>query len=293
MRTIFIFGLGYVGTALAHQLSAAGWRIRGTTRRPAALASTTPADWQIFSFAAGHRLEDPATALTGVDAILSTIAPIDGTDPVMDAHADDLSGFAGWTGYLSATSVYPDMPHSICYEDTPPAPATARGVARVAAETRWQSQLDAELFRLAGIYGPGRSPFDSLRAGTARIITRKGQLFNRIHLDDICRVIIAALETPRRRRIINLADGTPASQGDVIRHAAQLIGVDPPRPERLEDAALSPMARSFYLASRHIGSRVIKPELGVDLRYPDYQSGLGAILAAETQPIAGSSDPLA
>ena len=293
MHTIFIFGLGYVGATLAQQLSAAGWRIRGTTRNPAALANATTADWNIFSFSAGHGLEDPSFSLNGVDAILSTIAPIDGVDPVMDAHGNDLASFDGWAGYLSATSVYPNMADAICYEDTPPAPATARGIARVTAETRWQHQLDAELFRLAGIYGPIRNPFDSLRTGTARIIKRKGQLFNRIHLDDICRVIIAALKTPRRRRIINLADGNPASQGDVIRHAAQLIGVDPPRPERLEDADLSPMARSFYLASRHIGSRVIKPELGVDLRYPDYHSGLEAILAAERQPITGSSDPSA
>ena len=279
--TIFIFGLGYVGRPLGHRLAAAGWRIRGTTRNPDRLAAESATGWQIHRFTDDSPLVDAPAALAGVDAVLSTITAIGGSDPVLDAHQDVLSDFPGWSGYVSATSVYPDRPDGFCYEDTPTDPATARGRARVVAESRWQSLLQSEVFRAAGIYGPGRSPFDSLRDGTARIIEHRGQVFNRIHVDDICRVIEAAIASPRPGRIINLADERPAPQGDVVRHAAALIGVEPPQPQSLEEANLSPMARSFYVSRRRVASRVIGPELGLDLLYPDYESGLAAILDAE------------
>lgn len=278
---IFIFGLGYVGIRLGHVLAAKGWHIKGTTRDPSKLSKQADAGWEIYPFSTDKPLADPQMVLADTDAILTTITAIDGTDPVLDAHGDVLADYKGWSGYVSATSVYPDQPEGFCFEDTPTAPATERGKARVIAEQRWLSMLNTEIFRVAGIYGPGRSPFEALRTGTARIITRKGQVFNRIHLEDICRIIIAAIEQPRPRRIINLADEKPAPQGDVIRYAASLINVTPPEPQTLEQANLSPMARSFYVSRRKVGSRVIKPELGLDLLYPDYESGLRAILNAE------------
>lgn len=281
-RSIFIFGLGYVGRPLGHRLATAGWQVRGTTRTPAKLADEAAAGWQIHEFADDRPLADAATALAGVDAVISTITAIGGSDPVLDAHGDLLAGFDGWSGYVSATSVYPDQPDGFCYEDTPTGPATARGRARVEAENRWLDVTGAEIFRAAGIYGPGRSPFDGLRDGTARIIEHRGQVFNRIHVDDICRIIMAAMENPRRRRIVNLADEKPAAQGEVVRHAASLLGVAPPVPQTLEEANLSPMARSFYVSRRRVASKVIGPELGVKLLYPDYERGLAAILTAET-----------
>lgn len=280
-RTIFIFGLGYVGRPLGHLLARKGWTIRGTTRAPERLQAEAADGWQILPFSDSQPLRDTAAALHGVDALLTTITAIGGSDPVLDAHGDLIARFTGWTGYVSATSVYPDKPDGFCYEDTPVDPATNRGRARVIAEQRWQDLLGTELFRTAGIYGPGRSPFDSLRDGTARIIENEGQLFNRIHVDDICRIIDAAIESPRRGRIINLADEKPAAQGDVVRHAARLLGVEPPAAQTLEEADLSPMARSFYVSRRKVGSKVIGPELGITLRYPDYESGLAAVLQAE------------
>ena len=280
-RTIFIFGLGFVGRPLGHRLAAAGWQIRGTTRTPSRLAAEAAAGWQVHEFADDTPLSDLDAALDGVDAILTTITAIGGSDPVLDAHGDLISRFGGWTGYVSATSVYPDRPDGFCYEDTPTDPATARGRARVIAESRWQDMLGTEIFRAAGIYGPGRSPFDALRDGTARIIEHRGQVFNRIHVEDICRIIEAAMAKPRRGRIINLADNKPAAQGDVVRHAAGLLGVDPPQPQSLEDADLSPMARSFYVSRRKVASKIIGPELGLDLLYPDYETGLAAILKEE------------
>ncbi|MCH2563951.1 MAG: NAD(P)-binding domain-containing protein [SAR116 cluster bacterium] len=280
--TVFIFGLGYVGRPLGHRLAAAGWQVRGTTRTPSRLAAQAEAGWQIHEFADDRPLADPDAALDGVDALITTITAIGGSDPVLDAHGELIADFKGWSGYVSATSVYPDTPDGFCYEDTPTGPATARGRARVEAEQRWLDLLGTEIFRAAGIYGPGRSPFDALRDGTSRIIEHRGQLFNRIHVEDICRVIEAAMAQPRRGRIINLADNKPAPQGDVVRHAAGLIGVEPPQPQSLEEANLSPMARSFYVSRRKVASKVIGPELGLDLLYPDYESGLAAILKAET-----------
>ena len=280
--TVFIFGLGYVGRPLGHRLAAAGWQVRGTTRTPSRLAAQAEAGWQIHEFADDRPLADPEAALDGVDALITTITAIGGSDPVLDAHGELIADFKGWSGYVSATSVYPDTPDGFCYEDTPTGPATARGRARVEAEQRWLDLLGTEIFRAAGIYGPGRSPFDALRDGTSRIIEHRGQLFNRIHVEDICRVIEAAMAQPRRGRIINLADNKPAPQGDVVRHAAGLIGVEPPQPQSLKEANLSPMARSFYVSRRKVASKVIGPELGLDLLYPDYESGLAAILKAET-----------
>ena len=281
--TVFIFGLGYVGRPLGHRLAAAGWQVRGTTRTPSRLAAQAEAGWQIHEFADDRPLADPDAALDGVDALITTITAIGGSDPVLDAHGELIADFKGWSGYVSATSVYPDTPDGFCYEDTPTGPATARGRARVEAEQRWLNLLGTEIFRAAGIYGPGRSPFDALRDGTSRIIEHRGQLFNRIHVEDICRVIEAAMAPPRRGRIINLADNKPAPQGDVVRHAAGLIGVEPPQPQSLEEANLSPMARSFYVSRRKVASKVIGPELGLDLLYPDYESGLAAILKAEIE----------
>ena len=282
-RRIFIFGLGYVGRPLGHRLAERGWQVCGTTRNPDRLAAESASGWQIHKFTDDHPLAEAQAALSGVDAVISTITAIGGSDPVLDAHGDLLGGFSGWSGYVSATSVYPDQPDGFCYEDTPTGPATARGRARVAAENRWLEMTGAEIFRAAGIYGPGRSPFDGLRDGTARIIEHRGQVFNRIHVDDICRIIMAAMDSPRRGRIINLADEKPAAQGEVVRHAAALLGVDPPAPQSLEDADLSAMARSFYVSRRRVASKVIGPELGLDLLYPDYESGLAAILAAEAK----------
>ena len=281
--TVFIFGLGYVGRPLGHRLAAAGWQVRGTTRTPSRLAAQAEAGWQIHEFADDRPLADPDAALDGVDALITTITAIGGSDPVLDAHGELIADFKGWSGYVSATSVYPDTPDGFCYEDTPTGPATARGRARVEAEQRWLDLLGTEIFRAAGIYGPGRSPFDALRDGTSRIIEHRGQLFNRIHVEDVCRVIEAAMAQPRRGRIINLADNKPAPQGDVVRHAAGLIGVEPPQPQSLAEANLSPMARSFYVSRRKVASKVIGPELGLDLLYPDYESGLAAILKAEIE----------
>jgi nucleoside-diphosphate-sugar epimerase len=213
--------------------------------------------------------------------IISTIAPIKCNDPVLKQYGKILSRFSGWTGYISATSIYPGQAEGWVDETTTPEPATARGRARWTAEQEWDEATGAEIFRVAGIYGPNRSPFVALREGRSRIIDKPGHFFNRIHQDDISRIIIAAMTKPRRHRIINLCDNEPAAQADVIRFAAELIGVTPPVPVPFEEADLTPMARTFYISHRRVRSVVREPELGIDLRYPNYRSGLRAILDAE------------
>ena len=278
---IFIFGLGYVGQHLARRLSAAGWQITATSRQPEQLARHVPDSWCLLPFTTESVPVQLAAHLATATHLLSCIAPQAGHDPVLAHYADDLAAFTGWTGYLSATSVYPDQPEGWVDEDTAAAPVNARGKNRLAAEQRWQETCQAEIFRLAGIYGPGRNALADLRAGKARIIDKPGHVFNRIHQADISRVIEAAMATPRRGRIINLADHKPASQAEVIGYAARLLDMQPPQAIPFAEAEMSEMARSFYAAQRRIKSRIIGPELGLELLYPDYESGLKAIFEAE------------
>ena len=282
-NTIFIFGLGYVGLHLANQLSEQGWQIIGTTRTPEKLAGYAQRGWTILPFSDEIDVPDLSHHLANANALLSTITAISGQDPVISRHREDIQTFSGWAGYVSATSIYPDQAKGWVDETTRPEPTTARGSARLEAELAWQALTGAEIFRVAGIYGPNRSPFPALRAGRGRIVDKPGHFFNRIHQTDISRIIIAALAKPRRGRIINLCDNEPAAQADVIRYAADLIGVTPPVPVPFEDANLTPMARTFYISCRRVRSVIRSAELGVELLYPDYRSGLRAILVAETK----------
>ena len=279
---IFIFGLGYVGQHLATQLSMGGWQITGTNRNPEKIKTQISKSWTILPFQAGtfsNRLEEHLTKATH---LLSTIPSISRSDPVLDLYGQIIKNFSGWVGYLSATSVYPSQPDGWVDENTMPAPATARGKARLTAEQKWQEYTNAELFRLAGIYGPQRNPFAELLEGKARIIDKPGQVFNRIHQTDISQILIAAIDKPRPGRVINLADGKPAAQGDVLSYAAGLLGINPPAPIPFETADLSPMARSFFSSCRQVRSNIIGPELGLKLVYPDYKKGLEAIHAEQT-----------
>ncbi len=277
---LFVFGLGYTGLHLAETLCQKGWQITATTRTPQKLRDKQDKGWKILAFEAGSPVADIERHLFPATHLISTIGPVNGHDCVLDAHEQALAAFTGWTGYLSATSVYPDTDGGWVDETTQPAPTTGRGTARLAAERRWAETANAELFRIAGIYGPGRTPFGALKRGEARIIDRPGHVFNRIHQSDITAIITAAMAQPRSRRIINLADRMPAPQGEVIAFAAALLGVTPPEPVPLEQAGLSAMAKSFYAAHRRVRSTVIEPELGVSLAYPDYRTGLRALFEA-------------
>lgn len=281
-KTLISFGHGYVAQALGQALLADGWQVFGTTRdaaRADALAKTgvTPLLW---SDAGAIR-----AALGQASHLLASAAPGPQGEPVLADFGHAISQAARqlhWAGYLSTTGVYGDHQGGWVDETTALTPSTARGKARVAAEAEWQAIKDMPLhiFRLAGIYGPGRGPFAKLRAGTAQRIVKPGQVFSRIHRDDIVQVLRASMAHPNPGRIYNLCDDDPAPPQDVIGHAAQLLGLPMPPEIAFDQADLGPMARSFYAESKRVCNARIKQELGVALAYPTYKQGLAALLAA-------------
>ena len=276
-NTILIFGMGFSGQMLARLLLKAGWAVRGTSRS----GDVAVEGVEGIPFSAGQPIENADAVFDGVTHVLSTIPVVEGEDPVLAAHGDDLKKLNCWAGYVSATSVYTEADGGWVTEDSPTEPSSRRGQWRRHAEMTWQDMLGAEVFRAAGIYGPGRSPLKGLLEGKGRIILKPGHQFNRIHVVDIARVIMAAMASPRANRILNLADGSPCEAGDVIRYASELLDVPAPEPVPFAEADLSPMARSFYATSRKVDSSRIKDELGVDLLYPDYKSGMAAVLNVE------------
>ncbi len=273
-KILLSIGHGYCARALAARLLPQGWRIIGTTRSADnAFAMTAdgiePLIWP------GNDLP-----LANVSHILTSVAPGEGDDPVL-AEAEEVlkrSKHLKWVGYLSTTGVYGDHGGRWVDETTPPAPTTERGMVRARAEAQWQAlALPLHIFRLAGIYGPGRGPLEKVRRGTARRIIKKGQIFSRAHVDDIAQVLEASINAPNAPAIYNVCDDDPAPPEDVIAFAANLLGLPMPPAIPFEDADLSPMARSFYAESKRVRNDRIKTELGVVLKYPDYKNGLRAL----------------
>jgi uncharacterized protein YbjT (DUF2867 family) len=277
--TLLSLGHGYTAQALARLLKPQGWRILGTSRTPAHLAEMAVQGVEPHAWPG----EDLTPLFRQATHILASIAPGPGGDPVLAAHPviRDLSP-ATWTGYLSTTAVYGDHAGAWVDETTPLTPGTDRGRWRVLAETQWQATgLPLHIFRLAGIYGPGRGPFAKVRDGSARRIVKPGQVFSRIHVDDIAQVLAASIARPDPGAIYNVCDDDPAPPEDVIAHAADLLGLPRPPEVPWTEANLGPMATSFYSESKRVRNDRIKHDLGVRLLHPDYRAGLAAMLADE------------
>ena len=280
--TLLSFGHGYSARALSRILLAQDWRVIGTTRNEdkAVGLMNDGIEPRIWPGA------DMAPALNGATHLLISAAPDGAGDPVLAALHDEIAARAGqfeWVGYLSTTGVYGDHGGDWVDETTPLTPSTKRGIARVQAESAWAAipDLPLHIFRLAGIYGPGRGPFAKVRAGTARRIIKADQVFSRTHVADIARVLAASIRNPNPGAVYNVCDNDPAAPQDVIGYAADLLGLPLPPAEDFEKAEMSPMARSFYAESKKVRNDRIKNELGVELLYPDYRSGLKALLAHE------------
>lgn len=273
----FLFGLGFSGRVIARALQQAGWQVAGTTRSGEAVDLP---GIRLFPFDRDHPL--PAGALDGVSAVLSSVPPDDHGDPVLDIAGDALKAVRpAWVGYLSTTGVYGDRDGGLVTEESELRPTLDRSRRRAAAEAAWQaSGLPVHIFRLAGIYGPGRSAVDTVREGNARRIVKPGQVFSRIHVDDIAATVLASLARPHPGRIYNVCDDDAAPPQDVIAYACQLLGVEPPPevPWEQAQATLSPMALSFYADNKRVSNERIKRELGVVLRQPSYREGLRGIL---------------
>jgi nucleoside-diphosphate-sugar epimerase len=288
-RRLFCFGLGYAARALARRLAGEGWTVTGTCRS-AEQAKAVAAGFAATVFDRERPLA--AGALAGVSHILVSIPPDAKGDPVLDRHDRDIAAAGGlaWLGYLSTTGVYGDRGGGWVDEDSVLEPSGERGRHRVGAEARWRALwsrhgVPVHVFRLAAIYGPGRSPFAALRAGTAKRIDRPGQVFSRIHVEDLATALAASITRPRPGAVYNVCDDLPAPAAAVTAHAAQLIGLPPPPPVPLAAAGLSPLALSFYDDNKRVGNALIKRELGIAWRYPDYRTGLAAILAEEVRAL--------
>jgi nucleoside-diphosphate-sugar epimerase len=284
---LFCFGLGYSALAFARRLVALGWRVTGTCRGAERQAQLREAGFSAALFDRDRPID--VSALDGITHLLISVPPDVVGDPVLAMHGKDIAAMKGltWLGYLSTTGVYGDRNGGWVDETSRLLPTGERGRRRVAAEQGWldlwnQSGVPVQIFRLAAIYGPGRSAFDSLRAGTARRIDKPGQVFSRIHVADLANVLIASMARPRPGAIYNVCDDDPAPPAAVVAYAAELIGLELPPVVQLDVAGLSPMARSFYADNKRVANRLIKIELGVTLRYPDYRAGLAATLAEET-----------
>ncbi len=283
---LFCFGLGFTARALATAVMAEGWRVTAT-HRPAIGSLAPPVGVSNMVFDRTNPLAPAPEILGDVTHLLSSVPPDGDGDPVIDWHFFDLSRLEQltWAGYLSTTGVYGDTQGAWVDETTPCVPSGDRGARRVAAEARWLDLwhgfgLPVHVFRLAGIYGPGRNPLAQVARGEARRIVKPGQMFSRIHRDDIVATLRASMGRPDPGAIYNVCDDRPASANEVVTFACGLLGIAPPPAIPFDDAELSDMARSFYADNRRVRNERIKADLGVSLAYPDYEVGLRALAAA-------------
>ncbi|MBO9544898.1 SDR family oxidoreductase [Caulobacter sp.] len=282
---LFVFGLGYVGAAFSRVLRARGWEIAATARDAnqadrLRAQGITPAD--------PDDRDAMAAALTGVNAILITAPPGPDGCPALESLIPALAqagSFPDWIGYLSTTGVYGDFEGRWVFETSPLKAQSVEGARRVGAERDWRQVgrgmgLTVTTFRLPGIYGPGRSALDRLRAGEGRRIVKPGQVFSRIHLDDIVTGLLASLARPRAGGIYNLVDDAPAPPQDVMEHAAHLLGVPVPPDLPFNELGMSPATRRFYAENKRVSNARAKAELGWRPLYPTYREGLAAIQKA-------------
>ncbi|MDP4002427.1 SDR family oxidoreductase [Methylobacterium sp. NEAU K] len=281
---LFIFGLGFTGRRFAERARDRFGTVRATVTEPrnaARLAGETGFAMRAF----GPEADDPRipSDLADTDALLVSAPPSEDGDPVLGRYADAIaSSRIGWIGYLSTIGVYGDQGGAWIDETTPPAARSPRSKIRVDAETAWlalgaRTGKAVQVFRLSGIYGPGRNPIVKLREGRSQRIVKAGQVFNRIHVDDIATTLLASLDRPRAGAVYNVTDDEPTAPQTVTEHAAALTGLPLPPEIDFETADLSPMARSFYGENKRVRNRLIRDELGVALAYPTYREGLAAL----------------
>lgn len=286
VKTLFCFGYGYSAKAFVNTLDKREWRIIASVRSLATLSvleqsGIIPVVWE---------QDNCAPFIAQADYILVSIPPINGQDIVINRYWQsfiDNAQHLKWIGYLSTVGVYGDHNGGWVDESTPLSPGTERGKQRVAVEQQWLSLADQyglpiHILRLAGIYGPGRGPFDKVQSGKAKRVIKPNQVFNRIHVADIAQVLMASCthsETAASTAAIyNVCDDMPAPPQDVIAYAAHMLSMPLPPIEHFNDADLSPMARSFYSESKRVRNDRIKNQLGVKLLYPNYKIGLQSLL---------------
>jgi len=288
---LFVFGLGFSAGYFAARRNARGDRVSGTVRMREKAAGLSAKGIAAHVFGPDDRDNTIDAALAACDALLISVPPGTSGDPVLAAYAQQIAAAKPlrWIGYLSTIGVYGDHNGAWVDEQTPATPTNARSIERARAEQAWlafgaQTDIAVQIFRLAGIYGPGQSQLVQLARATARRIVKPGQVFNRIHVEDIARVLDASLAHPRAGAIYNVTDNEPAPPQDVVTFAAGLCGIEPPPEISLDDANLTAMGRSFYAENKRVKNDLLRTELGVTLAYPTYREGLSALRAAGEGP---------
>ncbi|MEH6525710.1 MAG: SDR family oxidoreductase [Sneathiella sp.] len=280
-RRLFCFGLGFAARTFAHDFPE--WKVMGTGRSP---ATDKPQEtFSVYPFRRDCPVENFADLAKDATHILLSVPPDEVGDPVFDVMAAQIRSLPSlhWIGYLSTTGVYGNLEGDWVDENSPYNPSGYRGRRRVDAEKSWlrlfnEFGMPVHIFRLPGIYGPGRNQLVSLKNGKARRISKPGQIFSRIHVSDLAAILSASMTKPCPGSIYNVADDAPAPPEEVVAYAAELLGVAPPPLQDFETADLSPMARSFYADSKRVSNAKIKAELGIRLKYPTYREGLTALL---------------
>lgn len=283
MNHILFFGLGFSARALAARLAQRGWAVSATSRSEEGAAKILAQGYAAHVFDGSAPLAPHA--FDGVTHVVVSAPPGPDGDPVLRQHAGDFAARASqfrWVAYLSTTGVYGDHAGALVTEETPLTPNTERGHKRLLAETQWldlwhSHGLAVHLFRLAGIYGPGRNQLLSLLDGTAKRVVKEGQIFSRIHVEDIANALEASMAKPNPGRAYNVCDDEACPPQDVVEWGAKLLGLPVPPAIPFEQAELSPMARSFYADSKRVSNARLKEELGFALRFPTYREGLTAI----------------
>ncbi len=292
LKSLFCFGFGYTCDYLAHALEQGGeiWRFGGTTRDHEKWEALKARGIDAYIFDEQVPLADPLFSLEGVTHLLISTPPDDDGDPTFLTYAEDILKIPTieWVGYLSTTGVYGDRDGGWVDEDSELRPSSKRGSRRVRAEEQWLSLyesygLPVHIFRLAGIYGPGRSALDSVRAGIARRINKPGQAFSRVHVEDIVQVLRASMRKPQPGSIYNVCDDESAPSHEVIAYACELLKRPAPPLIPYEEAQLAPMIQSFYCDNKRVRNNKIKQQLDVVLKFPDYKKGLKACMV-KTMP---------
>lgn len=287
MKNLLCFGFGFTAAALARRLPRSEWTITGTSTTPDGAARIAEAGARGLVFDGASADPGVREALGHATHVLLSIPPGKAGDPALIHHGRDIGASPPmrWIGYLSTVGVYGDHQGGPVDETTTPAPISERGRKRLAAERAWldfgqRSGQQVQVFRLPGIYGPGRSALDTVRAGSARRLVKPGQVFNRIHVDDIAGALALAMEGRGAHAVYNISDDEPCPPQDVITHACALLAVPPPPEVAYDAATLTPMAASFYGESKRVSNALAKADLGWAPRYPTYRDGLAALLAA-------------
>lgn len=286
---LFCFGLGYSASVLARGLLAEGWRIAGTCRDDSSRESLVAQGIEAHVFNGQSPMNGFDAAFAGTTHLLSSAPPSDAGDPVLQIHGPQIAALTTlqWVGYLSTTGVYGDRAGEWVDETSSLEPTGARGQRRVDAEKNWRAlwrthAIPVHVFRLAGIYGPGRNQISAVRQGDAKRIDKPGQVFSRIHVDDIAAILRASMNRPNPGAIYNVCDDEAAPPGDVIAYIAAQLGVEPPPLTPFDPTELSPMAQSFYRDNKRVSNRRIKEDLGVTLKWPTYREGVTGLLACDS-----------